>query len=333
MHHISLSSLVVFGAICLLYALVVLAILQFCKVAKLKPNPPESSTVRVELTISARAPADAYPDKSAGPSITTTFVFADAFATTVTDFLAGYHSPSRADFLNFLQQTDGLIADLLINRQYDTLVRSLTLLGKDAEDVTSFLTHCFNCQLASMRMNSTTNQFLGRPRLAGRNINLHEPNQKGSIAVMAGSVNLTILLGNVGIDPKIQYTTNGTPVARFTLATNSQYVDKSTGELKETTAWHNLVMYGEKPADVIKKYVKKGNPLHVVGHLAYRRWTDNDNVQHNFTQVVIDSFTLLSRRPASSPNEAAPDPASDNGTAPISVEADNGTELTDDSPF
>ena len=136
MHHISLSSLVVFGAICLLYALVVLAILQFCKVAKLKPNPPESSTVRVELTISARAPAGAYPDKSAGPSITTTFVFADEFATTVTDFLAGYHSPSRADFLNFLQQSDGLIADLLINRQYDTLVRSLTLLGKDAEDVT-----------------------------------------------------------------------------------------------------------------------------------------------------------------------------------------------------
>ena len=66
MHHISLSSLVVFGAICLLYALVVLAILQFCKVAKLKPNPPTSSTVRVELTISARAPAGAYPDKSEG---------------------------------------------------------------------------------------------------------------------------------------------------------------------------------------------------------------------------------------------------------------------------
>jgi single-strand DNA-binding protein len=150
---------------------------------------------------------------------------------------------------------------------------------------------------------------------------------------MAGSVNLTILLGNVGIDPKIQYTTNGTPVVRFTLATNSQYVDKSTGEVKETTAWHNLVMYGEKPADVIRKHVKKGNPLHVIGHLAYRRWTDNDNVQHNFTQVVIDSFTLLSRRPASPPNEAPLEPAGDNGTAPISVEADNGTELTDDSPF
>jgi single-strand DNA-binding protein len=150
---------------------------------------------------------------------------------------------------------------------------------------------------------------------------------------MAGSVNLTILLGNVGIDPKIQYTTNGTPVARFTLATNSQYVDKNTGEVKEATAWHNLVMYGEKPADVIRKYVKKGNPLHVVGHLAYRRWTGNDHVQHNFTQIVIDSFTLLSRRPASLPNDAAPDPGAESGAAPISEEADIGTELTDDSPF
>jgi hypothetical protein len=56
-------------------------------------------------------------------------------------------------------------------------------------------------------------------------------------------------------------------------------------------------------------------------------------VQHNFTQVVIDSFTLLSRRSAPASNEAAPDPADENGAAPISVEADNGTELTDDSPF
>jgi single-strand DNA-binding protein len=150
---------------------------------------------------------------------------------------------------------------------------------------------------------------------------------------MVGSVNLTILLGKVGIDPKIQYTTNGTPVARFTLATNSQYVDKNTGETKETTALHNLVMYGEKPAEVIRKYVKKGNPLHVIGHLAYRRWTGNDNVQHNFTQIVIDSFTLLSRRPASLPYDAAPEPGAESGAAPISVEADIGTGLTDDSPF
>jgi hypothetical protein len=149
MHHITLSSLAVFSAICLLYVLVVLAILQFGKVAKLKPNPPKSSTLRVELTISAPAPTCADPDKSKGTCVTTTFVFADELARTVTDFLAGYNSPGRSDLLEFLQQTGGPIAALFITQHDDNHVRNLTLLGEDAEKVLSFLTHCFNCQLAS----------------------------------------------------------------------------------------------------------------------------------------------------------------------------------------
>ena len=148
MHHITLSSLAVFSAICLLYALVVLAILQFCKVAKLKPNPRNSSTVRVELTISAPTPAGADPSKSEGTCVTTTFVFVDELARTVTDFLAGYNAPSRSDLLCFLQQTRGPIAGLFITRQDNNHVRNLTLLGEDAEKVSSYLTHCFNCQLA-----------------------------------------------------------------------------------------------------------------------------------------------------------------------------------------
>jgi hypothetical protein len=148
MHHITLSSLVVFSAICLLYALVVLAIPQFVKIAKLEPNPPKSSTLRVELTISAPAPTGADPGRSEGTCITTTFVFADELARTVTDFLAGYNSPSRSDLLYLLQQTRGPIAGLFITHQDDNRVRSLTLLGQDAEMVLSYLTHCFNCQLA-----------------------------------------------------------------------------------------------------------------------------------------------------------------------------------------
>ena len=149
MHHISPFSLVVFSAICLLYTIVVLGILQFCKVAKLKPNPPKSSTLRVELTISAPAPTGSDPDKSKGTCVTTTFVFADELARTVTDFLAGYNSPGRSDLLEFLQQTGGPIAALFITQHDDNHVRNLTLLGEDAEKVLSFLTHCFNCQLAS----------------------------------------------------------------------------------------------------------------------------------------------------------------------------------------
>jgi hypothetical protein len=149
MHHITLSSLVVFSAICLLYELVVLAILQFRKVAKLKPNPPNSSTVRVELTISAPAPAGTDSGKSEGTCITTTFVFAGELAMTVTDFLASYNSPSRSDLLEFLQQTGGPIVGLFITRKDNNHVHSMTLLGEDAEKVLSFLTHCFNCQLAA----------------------------------------------------------------------------------------------------------------------------------------------------------------------------------------
>jgi hypothetical protein len=148
-HHITPSSVVDFSALCLPYAFLVLAILPFCKVAKLEPIPPESSTLRVELTISAPAPAGAYPSKSAGPSTTRTFVFADEFATTDTDFLGGYKSPSRSDLLNFFEAISGTIADLLITHRGNNHVRSLTLLGEDAEKVSSFLKHCFNCQLAS----------------------------------------------------------------------------------------------------------------------------------------------------------------------------------------
>jgi len=148
MHHMTPFSLVVFSAICLLYAIVVLGILQFCKLAKLIPNPPKSPTVRVELTISALAPAGDDHSSSEGTCITTTFVFADELARTVTDFLAGYNSPSRSDLLEFFQRKGGPILGLSVTHQIDNRVRNLTLLGQDAEDVASFLTHCFYCQLA-----------------------------------------------------------------------------------------------------------------------------------------------------------------------------------------
>jgi single-stranded DNA-binding protein len=81
---------------------------------------------------------------------------------------------------------------------------------------------------------------------------------------------------------------------------------------------------------VIQKYVKKGNPLHVVGHIAYRTWTDNDKVKHHHTAIVIDSFTLLGRLTCQA-NESAPDP--DDGAGTVAVDADQSSELHDDSPF
>lgn len=149
MLHQLIHPLVIYTSILLVYLLILSLIYPFAVIAKLEPIPPESSTMRVELTISAPAPAGAYPNKITGTSITTTFVFADEWARIVTDFLAGYNSPSRSDLLNFLQGTDGTTAGILITHQGSTHVRNLTLLGKDAEDVLSFLAHCFDCQLAS----------------------------------------------------------------------------------------------------------------------------------------------------------------------------------------
>ena len=100
--------------------------------------------------------------------------------------------------------------------------------------------------------------------------------------------------------------------------------------MKETTSWHNLVMYGKKPADVIQKYVKKGNPLHVVGHIAYRTWTDKDKLKHHHTAIAIDSFTLLGQ-PTFRTGESAPD--SDDGDGTVAVDADQSSELHDDNPF
>jgi hypothetical protein len=148
MLHQLIHPLVICAATFLVYLLILLLIYPFAAVAKFKPDPPKSCTVRVELTISAPAPAGADPGKSEGPCITTTFVFADELARTVIDFLAGYNSPSRSDLLEFLQLPGGPIAGLFITHQDDNRVRSLTLLGQDAETVLSYLTHCFNCQLA-----------------------------------------------------------------------------------------------------------------------------------------------------------------------------------------
>ena len=148
MLQISLSSLATCTAICLLYVFVVLAILQFSKAARVKPDPSKSSTMRVELKISKPSTEGANSLNDSRTCTTTTFAFADELAKTIKDFLAGYSSPSRSDLLNNLQQTGGTIASLFITQQHDNHVRNLTLLGEDAEKVSSYLMHCFNCQLA-----------------------------------------------------------------------------------------------------------------------------------------------------------------------------------------
>ena len=113
------------------------------------------------------------------------------------------------------------------------------------------------------------------------------------------SLNKVMLIGNVGRDPEIRYLEGNTPqatkVAQFTLATTERYRDRS-GELRENTEWHNIVMW-RGLADTAEKVVKKGTQLYIEGKLRTRTWNDQSGNRHDRTEIVADTFQLLGRRP------------------------------------
>src|ERR1700709_2211466 len=117
---------------------------------------------------------------------------------------------------------------------------------------------------------------------------------------MAGSVNKVILVGNLGKDPEVRTTQDGTKIVNFTLATSETWNDKASGERKERTEWHRIVVFNERIADVCEKYLKKGAKVYVEGSLQTRKWTDQSGQEKYTTEVVIDRFrgemTMLSGR-------------------------------------
>lgn len=119
---------------------------------------------------------------------------------------------------------------------------------------------------------------------------------------MAGSVNKVILIGNLGKDPEVRHLENGAVVANFSIATSETYTDRATGERKENTDWHNIVVW-RGLAEVVEKYVRKGTKIYVEGKLKTRSWQDKEGNTRYTTEVVADELTMLSRADAnSSPN-------------------------------
>jgi single-strand DNA-binding protein len=117
---------------------------------------------------------------------------------------------------------------------------------------------------------------------------------------MAGSVNKVILVGNVVSDPEIRSTQDGTRVGNLSLATSETWRDKNSGERKERTEWHRVVIFNERLVDVVEKYVKKGAKLYIEGALQTRKWTDNTGAEKYTTEVVLQRFrgelTMLDSR-------------------------------------
>jgi single-strand DNA-binding protein len=107
---------------------------------------------------------------------------------------------------------------------------------------------------------------------------------------MAGSVNKVILVGNLGRDPELRSTQDGTRVANFTLATSETWRDKMSGERRERTEWHRVVIFNERLAEIAEKYLRKGSKVYLEGALQSRKWTDNSGQERYTTEVVLQRF-------------------------------------------
>ncbi|XHE14035.1 single-stranded DNA-binding protein [Agrobacterium deltaense] len=107
---------------------------------------------------------------------------------------------------------------------------------------------------------------------------------------MSGSVNKVILIGNVCADPELRRTQAGSPIANLRVATNETWRDKNSGERREKTEYHNIVVFNEGLCKVVEQYVKKGSKLYVEGHLATRKWTDQAGNDRYSTEIVLQGF-------------------------------------------
>lgn len=104
------------------------------------------------------------------------------------------------------------------------------------------------------------------------------------------SVNKVILVGNLGKDPEVRRTQDGKPIVNMTVATSESWRDKQTGERKEKTEWHRVVIFNEGLAKVAEQYLKKGSKVYLEGQLQTRKWTDKDGVEKYSTEVVLQGF-------------------------------------------
>ncbi len=120
---------------------------------------------------------------------------------------------------------------------------------------------------------------------------------------MAGSVNKVILVGNLGRDPEVRHTQDGKPIVNLSIATSESWRDRNTGERKEKTEWHRVVIFNEALAKVAEQYLKKGSTVYIEGQLQTRKYTDQSGAEKFSTEVVLQNYrgelTMLGGRPGS----------------------------------
>ena len=156
---------------------------------------------------------------------------------------------------------------------------------------------------------------------------------------MAGSVNKVILVGNLGKDPEVTSTQDGTKIVRFSIATSESWKDRNSGERQERTEWHRVVIFNENLATIAEKYLRKGSKVYLEGQLQTRKWTDQSGQERYTTETVIQRYrgelTLLDSRGGEGAGDsgnygAAPISYSNSNAAPVTA---SPVELDDDIPF
>ena len=147
---------------------------------------------------------------------------------------------------------------------------------------------------------------------------------------MAGSVNKVILVGNLGRDPEIRSMPNGDRIANLSIATSETWRDKSSGERKEKTEWHRVVIFNDNIVKVVENYLKKGSTVYIEGALQTRKWTDQQGVEKYSTEIVVSRFkgelTLLGGKPEGAGR-------ADDTQSHQSTSRQDSYDLNDDIPF
>ena len=152
---------------------------------------------------------------------------------------------------------------------------------------------------------------------------------------MAGSVNKVILVGNLGRDPEVRHTNDGNPIVNLSVATSEQWRDRNSGERRERTEWHRVVIFNERLGEFAQKYLHKGRKVYVEGQLQTRKWTGQDGQERYTTEVVLQRFrgelTMLDSRGEGGGGGGGYDTSS--GGVDSGGSGSGGGDLDDEIPF
>ena len=157
---------------------------------------------------------------------------------------------------------------------------------------------------------------------------------------MAGSINKVILVGNLGRDPEVRSTQDGSKIVNLSIATSERWKDRNSGEQRERTEWHRVVIFNENLARVAEQYLRKGSTVYLEGQLQTRKWTDQQGVEKYTTEVVLQRYrgelTMLGARDAGGMGASGHDtmqaPSQPSGNLPEPPMASSGG-IDDDIPF